>query len=182
MSRHASHRRPSASRQSLRTAVLTSAVLGGVLVPSAAAFADDATPKPKAPGTAASETPRPKAPADSKVPSESKPRGGVAAGELPATKPTPAPKTEAPSEAPKPDAPSDAAKKKEAAALAAKKRAAADQQGMEKKPRGGVAAGERPASSGTDTSTVLAGSAAGAALLAGAGTFVLRRRGSGHNG
>ncbi|MFE9461968.1 hypothetical protein [Streptomyces californicus] len=44
-------------------------------------------------------------------------------------------------------------------------------------PRGGVAAGERPAAdSGTTGTTVLAGSAVGAVLLAGAGTIVLRRR------
>ncbi|MFD4022618.1 hypothetical protein ACFWRV_03745 [Streptomyces sp. NPDC058576] len=50
-------------------------------------------------------------------------------------------------------------------------------------PRGGVAAGERPAGSGDNSTAVLAGSAAGAALLAGAGTLVLRRRsGAGHNG
>ncbi|MFJ4965203.1 hypothetical protein EES43_26045 [Streptomyces sp. ADI96-02] len=40
-------------------------------------------------------------------------------------------------------------------------------------PRGGVAAGERPA--GDDTAALI-GSAAGIALLAGAGTVVLRRR------
>ncbi|MFJ6615484.1 hypothetical protein ACIQPT_34995 [Streptomyces sp. NPDC091289] len=51
-------------------------------------------------------------------------------------------------------------------------------------PRGGVAAGERIAGSGDNSTTVLAGSVAGAALLAGAGTLVLRRRSaaSGHNG
>ncbi|MFH9756027.1 hypothetical protein [Streptomyces griseus] len=50
-------------------------------------------------------------------------------------------------------------------------------------PRGGVAAGERPAGSGDNSTAVLAGSVAGAALLAGAGTLVLRRRSAaGHNG
>ncbi|WP_103534416.1 hypothetical protein [Streptomyces sp. SM11] len=50
-------------------------------------------------------------------------------------------------------------------------------------PRGGVAAGERPAGSGDNSTAVLAGSVAGAALLAGAGTIVLRRRSAaGHNG
>ncbi|KAB2588762.1 hypothetical protein F5983_30835, partial [Streptomyces arboris] len=43
-------------------------------------------------------------------------------------------------------------------------------------PRGGVAAGERPAGTGDNSTTALAGSVAGAALLAGAGTLVLRRR------
>ncbi|MFE4454915.1 hypothetical protein [Streptomyces sp. NPDC056796] len=44
-------------------------------------------------------------------------------------------------------------------------------------PRGGVAAGERPAENG---STALYGSAAGAVLLAGAGVLVLRRRSAAH--
>ncbi|MFI1223391.1 MULTISPECIES: hypothetical protein [unclassified Streptomyces] len=49
-------------------------------------------------------------------------------------------------------------------------------------PRGGVAAGERPVS-GDNSTAVLAGSVAGAALLAGAGTIVLRRRSAdGRNG
>ncbi|MEE1845829.1 hypothetical protein ABZ776_21645 [Streptomyces sp. NPDC007076] len=43
-------------------------------------------------------------------------------------------------------------------------------------PRGGVAAGERPAGTSGDSTTMIAGSAAGALLLAGAGTVVLRRR------
>ncbi|MEU3831144.1 hypothetical protein AB0E97_00660 [Streptomyces microflavus] len=43
-------------------------------------------------------------------------------------------------------------------------------------PRGGVAAGERPAGAGDNSTTAIAGSVAGFALLAGAGTFVLRRR------
>ncbi|MEV1026239.1 LPXTG cell wall anchor domain-containing protein [Streptomyces sp. NPDC050264] len=57
----------------------------------------------------------------------------------------------------------------------ARKRAAAAQA-----PRGGVAAGERPATGdgSADTSTALIGSLSAAALLAGAGTVVLRRRAS----
>ncbi|AVZ73291.1 hypothetical protein SLUN_14995 [Streptomyces lunaelactis] len=44
-------------------------------------------------------------------------------------------------------------------------------------PRGGVSAGERPAGSETGSSTTaLAGSATALALLAGAGTIVVRRR------
>ncbi|MFG3530312.1 hypothetical protein ACGF8B_26755 [Streptomyces sp. NPDC047917] len=43
-------------------------------------------------------------------------------------------------------------------------------------PRGGVAAGERPTGTSGDQTTVLAGSAAAALLVAGAGTIVLRRR------
>ncbi|MEW2120056.1 sortase-dependent protein [Streptomyces sp. NPDC005474] len=42
-------------------------------------------------------------------------------------------------------------------------------------PRGGVAAGEAPAQDDNNTSTLI-GSATGALLLAGAGTYVLRRR------
>lgn len=48
-------------------------------------------------------------------------------------------------------------------------------------PRGGVAAGERPAGNSGDT-TALAGSAAAAVLLAGAGTFVVRRRSAANRG
>ncbi|MFE6037337.1 LPXTG cell wall anchor domain-containing protein [Streptomyces sp. NPDC056452] len=47
-------------------------------------------------------------------------------------------------------------------------------------PRGGVAAGERAATETGGGSTALYGSAAGAVLLAGAGTFVLRRRSAAH--
>ncbi|WP_406253301.1 hypothetical protein OH786_30205 [Streptomyces atratus] len=43
-------------------------------------------------------------------------------------------------------------------------------------PRGGVAAGERPAGTSSSSTTALAGSAAAALLVAGAGTVVLRRR------
>ncbi|OKJ45122.1 MULTISPECIES: hypothetical protein [unclassified Streptomyces] len=49
-------------------------------------------------------------------------------------------------------------------------------------PRGGVAAGERPVAASGDNTTVLAGSAAAALLVAGAGTFVLRRRGAAQPG
>ncbi|WP_433571462.1 hypothetical protein [Streptomyces sp. CA-251247] len=50
-------------------------------------------------------------------------------------------------------------------------------------PRGGVDAGEQPAGSGSGNSTALAGSAAGVALLAGAGAVVIRRRTAGrHHG
>ncbi|MFF2012063.1 hypothetical protein ACFVWY_23675 [Streptomyces sp. NPDC058195] len=48
-------------------------------------------------------------------------------------------------------------------------------------PRGGVNAGERPAGASGDHTTALAGPAAGALLLAGAGTFVLRRRSAAQN-
>ncbi|MGW6744947.1 hypothetical protein ACWGDX_30130 [Streptomyces sp. NPDC055025] len=45
-------------------------------------------------------------------------------------------------------------------------------------PRGGVDAGEAPAAGDTGVTTLI-GSATGALLLAGAGTFVLRRRSAG---
>lgn len=47
-------------------------------------------------------------------------------------------------------------------------------------PRGGVNAGERPAGSASGNTTALAGSAAALALVAGAGTFVVRRRSASH--
>ncbi|MCX4761738.1 hypothetical protein OG562_12275 [Streptomyces sp. NBC_01275] len=69
---------------------------------------------------------------------------------------------------------------KEARAQEAKKAEAA--KAGKDLPRGGVAAGEAPASDSGDSTAALAGSAAGAVLLAGAGTFVLRRRAAGrHN-
>ncbi|MFD4690048.1 LPXTG cell wall anchor domain-containing protein [Streptomyces sp. NPDC058463] len=114
-------------RSTLRTAVLTAVAAGAVLVPSAAAVADDATPKP--------------------VPT---------AAERTAT-PSPAPEEAAPSAAPAP----------------------AEKFRSRVTPRGGVAAGERAATE-TGGSTALYGSAAGAVLLAGAGTFVLRRRSAAH--
>ncbi|MFD9540114.1 LPXTG cell wall anchor domain-containing protein [Streptomyces sp. NPDC060022] len=114
-------------RSTLRTAVLTAVAAGAVLVPSAAAVADDATPKP--------------------VPT---------AAERTAT-PSPAPEEAAPSVAPAP----------------------AEKFRSRVTPRGGVAAGERAATE-TGGSTALYGSAAGAVLLAGAGTFVLRRRSAAH--
>ncbi len=75
--------------------------------------------------------------------------------------------------------------------LTAKEKAAADKRTKEQEamkaadgkdlPRGGVAAGEAPADD--NGVTTLAGSAAGALLLAGAGTYVLRRRSAArHNG
>lgn len=78
----------------------------------------------------------------------------------------------------------DAAKKAEAVKKAsgegiskeeAEKKAAADKAAAAKEvPRGGVAAGEAPAKD--SGATTLVGSAAGALLLAGAGTYVVRRR------
>ncbi|WP_406390697.1 hypothetical protein [Streptomyces sp. NBC_00887] len=116
------------TRSTLRTAVLTAVAAGAVLVPSAAAVADDATPKP--------------------VPT---------AAERTAT-PSPAPEEAEPSAAPAP----------------------AEESRSRVTPRGGVAAGERAATE-TGSGTALYGSAAGAALLAGVGTFVLRRRSAHRN-
>ncbi|GAA2924483.1 MULTISPECIES: LPXTG cell wall anchor domain-containing protein [Streptomycetaceae] len=119
-------------RSTLRAAVLTAVAAGAVLLPSAAAFADDA-PRPKP-----SATPTPSA-----VPTEA-PQPGEAA------EPTRVP-TAVPADAVPPGT----------------------------LPRGGVAAGERAAGE-TGGSTALYGSAAGAVLLAGAGTLVLRRRSAAH--
>ncbi|MFJ6569639.1 LPXTG cell wall anchor domain-containing protein [Streptomyces sp. NPDC091292] len=124
-------------RPSLRTIALLSATVGGVLVPSTAAFATD-SPSPTV-------TERPEA--------------------TPSNAPTDAKQSKAtPSKAPtaSPSVPTDRSAAPAPAVTA---------------PRGGVAAGERPADTGSATGA-LAGTAAGAALLAGAGTFVIRRRSS----
>jgi hypothetical protein len=47
-------------------------------------------------------------------------------------------------------------------------------------PRGGVNAGEQPAGNESGTTAALAGSAAALALVAGAGTVVVRRRAAAH--
>ncbi|MFD9034087.1 hypothetical protein ACFVZW_23525 [Streptomyces sp. NPDC059567] len=172
-----SHRRPSRRSRSLRTAAFTTAVIGGVLLPSTSAFASDGpsaapsdstvrptaaadttpdsrsdNPKP-APAPTSSEKGRgtvdsqPR-PVPDRTPGEvTAPRGGVAAGERAAAKPSPV-ADRTPSE------------------VAA--------------PRGGVAAGERPAGQSGDSTTAIAGSVAGAVILAGAGTVMLRRRGAVH--
>ncbi|MFG3408414.1 hypothetical protein [Streptomyces sp. NPDC048142] len=155
------------SRLTLRAAVLAAVAAGAVLVPSAAAFAD-ASPKPSEPAVvdlSRSEAAK-DAPKEAARPAVT-PRGGVAAGEGPA----PAAKEAAPAVTPRGGVAAG-----EGPAPAAKEAAPAVT------PRGGVAAGERPAGSGDNSTTVLAGSVAGAALLAGAGTLVLRRRSAaGHN-
>ncbi|MFJ2215215.1 sortase-dependent protein [Streptomyces sp. NPDC101062] len=77
----------------------------------------------------------------------------------------------------KPGDKSAGAKMKEDAvqkAAAARKAEAAKKAGADTVPRGAVAAGE--AQAGSSGVAPLAGTAAGALLLAGAGTFVLRRR------
>ncbi|MFE6984651.1 hypothetical protein [Streptomyces griseus] len=100
---------------------------------------------------------------------------------------TPSPeRSEAAAEAPRDAAPSAVPRGGVAAGdrpAPAPKEAAPAEAAPSVTPRGGVAAGERPAGSGDNSTAVLAGSVAGAALLAGAGTIVLRRRSAaGHNG
>ncbi|MFD4116501.1 LPXTG cell wall anchor domain-containing protein [Streptomyces niveus] len=78
----------------------------------------------------------------------------------------------------------DAAKKAEAVKKASgegiSKEEAEKKAAAKDVPRGGVAAGEAPA---TDSgATTLVGSAAGALLLAGAGTYVVRRRSAARRG
>jgi hypothetical protein len=107
---------------------------------------------------------------------------GVAAGALLvpataafATDPTPTPgatdSTPADKEALAKKKAEDARTLKEAEA---RKAAEAQKDGGKDYPRGGVAAGESPAQD--DNTGTLIGSATGALLLAGAGTYVLRRR------
>ena len=137
-------------RLSLRALALTTAAVGAVLVPSTAAFASDATPKPR-PGVVTAETPSAPSrgddsdkPAQEPVRPSAAPRGGVDAG----------------------DEPKPAERRGEVSAPA---------------PRGGVDAGEQPAADGNSTAT-LVGSAAALALVAGAGTLVIRRRTATRNG
>ncbi|MFH9684859.1 hypothetical protein ACH4LE_00735 [Streptomyces sp. NPDC017413] len=150
------------SRRTLRAAVLAAVAAGAVLVPSAAAFAD-ASPKPSEPTVADLSESKPPVVdlSESKPPvvdlSERKAADDAAKdGARPAVTPRGGVAAgEGPAPAPAPAA-------KEAAPVVT--------------PRGGVAAGERPAGSGDNSTAVLAGSAAGTALLAGVGTIVLRRR------
>ncbi|WP_030565856.1 hypothetical protein [Streptomyces aureocirculatus] len=159
MSRHA--RRPQ-RRTHLRAVAVATAVAGGVLAaPTASAFASDATPKPKP--TPPTSAPAPEEVAEKREAAEkalkegkpvpAPPRGGVDAGDRPVVH----------EEAAKPT--------RKPAAEEDRKQAAEDA----RVPKGAVAAGERPAS-GSDSTNTLIGSAAGMALLAGAGTIVLRRR------
>ncbi|MFI0054883.1 hypothetical protein [Streptomyces griseus] len=141
------------SRPTLRAAVLAAVAAGAVLVPSAAAFAD-ASPKPSEPAAVTTPSPE-RSEAAAEAPRDAAAPSAVPRGGVAAgDRPAPAPKEAVPAEA--------------APAVT---------------PRGGVAAGERPAGSGDNSTAVLAGSVAGTALLAGAGTLVLRRRSAaGHNG
>ncbi|MDX3749243.1 sortase-dependent protein [Streptomyces sp. AK08-02] len=108
---------------------------------------------------------------------------GVAAGALLvpataafATDPTPTPgatdSTPADKEALAKKKAEDARTLKEAEA---RKAMEAQKRGGKDYPRGGVAAGEAPAQDDNNTGTLI-GSATGALLLAGAGTYVVRRR------
>ncbi|MDQ0792842.1 hypothetical protein [Streptomyces sp. B1I3] len=106
------------------------------------------------------------APAASAVASDS-PKPAATAADRTAT-PSPVPEGTEPTEAPQAAEPSTAP---------APARAEADR--TPALPRGGVAAGERPVV-GTDAATTLYGPAAGAVLLAGVATFVLRRRSAAH--
>ncbi|WP_406466027.1 LPXTG cell wall anchor domain-containing protein [Streptomyces sp. NBC_00111] len=126
-------------RPTLRTAVLAAAAIGAVLLPSAAAVADG-TPAVKPP-VEKTESPTPA------------PEGAEAGAATPAPAPEGA----------------------EQSATAAPVPADSVRPGTV--PRGGVAAGELPAGdTGSASDTVPYGSAAGIALLAGAGVLVLRRR------
>ncbi|MFH9548528.1 sortase-dependent protein [Streptomyces sp. NPDC017435] len=87
-----------------------------------------------------------------------------------------------PSASPATDQDTAVAKRKAEADKAAKAKEAKeglrDAGSDDRLPRGGVAAGEAVTETGSDgdNTTALAGSAAGVLLLAGAGTFVVRRR------
>ncbi|WP_267246002.1 hypothetical protein [Streptomyces sp. PR69] len=88
--------------------------------------------------------------------------------------PTPAPKEDA-SVQPKDDTARPVPAENDREAKARAEKAQADKEAMPA-PRGGVAAGERADEGTTNTAAVLAGSAAGAALLGGVGFTVIRRR------
>nr|WP_189218479.1 hypothetical protein [Streptomyces ruber] len=134
-------------RLSLRAAVVALGVTGAVLAPATAALATDE------PTRAATEAPSEAAEAE---------RAPTAAPEQ-ATEAKPEP-TVAPEENAEDGADRTPAKPEPTRA---------PEEG--EIPRGGVAAGERPASE-PNGNTALYGTAAGTVLLAGAGTYVLRRR------
>ncbi|MFC8827007.1 hypothetical protein ACFT9I_16900 [Streptomyces sp. NPDC057137] len=140
-------------RHRLRLVVLPAVVAGAMLVPVSAAVASDGKPTPSA--SVADEE---KSVAEKKKEDAAKERSDKDAA---------AKKAAAAKEA--------SGQEKMTKEKAAKKAAAAKQA-----PRGGVAAGEAPAE---DSATAtLVGSAAGALLLAGAGTFVVRRRSAARRG
>ncbi|MFG2771104.1 hypothetical protein [Streptomyces sp. NPDC048350] len=154
-----SHRSPSRRRRSLRAAAFTTAVIGGVILPATSAFADDS------PSVAPS--------APSAAPSVSAPDTTPESG---ATTPRPVP-DRTPSEVAAPRGGVAAGERADGRPRPVAERTPSPVAA----PRGGVAAGERPAGrTGEDVTTAVAGSAAGAALLAGAGIVMLRRRGAAH--
>lgn len=137
-------------QMSWRTAVLTAVAAGAVLVPSATAVASVASDAKPKPSVAATE----RTPAPARGTDASKPARG-----------------EVPSAAPRGGV--AAGDRPSAVPARPSKRDSAE-------PRGGVAAGERPMGTTSDNTTALAGSAAGAFVLAGAGTLLLRRRAAAH--
>ncbi|MFF8955767.1 hypothetical protein [Streptomyces sp. NPDC014894] len=161
-------------RLALRALIVAAAAAGAAIVPAGAAFADSSpspskpaverTAQPEQPQEAGAEKPTrvPLAPGEGP---RVLPRGGVAAGDQPVVSPEPSAAGETrvvlgdkPAAAPEPAAPREGG-------------------GPVVLPRGGVAAGERPAER-TAPSAAIAGSAVAFALVAGAGTFVVRRRAS----
>lgn len=143
-------------RHRLSLAVLPAVVAGAMFVPVSAAVASEVA---QAPVMSAADEPPTDETADAKKTAEQK----KAADEKKAAEQKKA-------QAAKEGGLSAEEKMKEDAA----KKAAAGEKAV---PRGGVAAGEAPA--GDSGTTTLVGSAAGALLLAGAGTFVVRRRSAG---
>ncbi|MEV7679154.1 hypothetical protein AB0O64_11450 [Streptomyces sp. NPDC088341] len=135
----------------LRSAVLTAVAAGALLVPVSAAVASDKTPAPSA---SASVTERP-----TTADKDAERKRAEAAK----------------AEAARAEAAKRAGTSKDLSPEEIRKAEAAKAASVGNAPRGGVDAGEAPAAGNTGVTT-LVGSAAGALLLAGAGTFVLRRR------
>ncbi|MEO3978193.1 hypothetical protein [Streptomyces sp. CAU 1734] len=180
------------SRLSLRALAVAGAAISAVLAPAGVAFADSTTPASPSPAVKSkSEKPAPAPARDAKV--VKLPRGGVAAGD----KPSPAVQEKRKAgerqifdlsrdakvvKLPRGgvaagDKPSPAVKEKRGAGDTRVIDLSRD--GKATTPRGGVAAGEQPAAAGGSGNTaVIVGSVAGFALLAGASTLVIRRRGA----
>ncbi|MER5359645.1 hypothetical protein [Streptomyces sp. NPDC002785] len=119
------------------------------------------------PSTTAFADSAPASPAPSVEPSAAAARAGATTAPTPGAEPSVVPRGGvAAGDSPAPAVERPAAAKRSAGAA----------------PRGGVAAGERPAGTSGDSTTALAGSATAALLVAGAGTFVLRRRSAAQQG
>ncbi|MFB7371919.1 hypothetical protein ACFC0D_18950 [Streptomyces sp. NPDC056222] len=172
-----SHRRPSRRSRTLRTAAFTTAVIGGVLLPSTSAFASDGPSAAPAdstvrPTAAADTTPDSRSATPQPAPAPTSPEKGRDTVD---TEPRPAP-DRTPGEVTAPRGGVAAGERADGGP-----RPVADRTpGEVTAPRGGVAAGERPADRSGENTTAIAGSVAGAAILAGAGTVMLRRRGAAH--